>query len=143
VLPGGRVLATDIQPEMLAALQANVKERGIQNVETIRSSQEGTGLPDGAIDLALMVDVYHELADPQRFLADLRRALGPRGRVALVEFRAEDPRVPIRPEHRMTVAQVDAELAEGGFCPVERYDKLPWQHLLIFSPAGRCGCPPR
>jgi ubiquinone/menaquinone biosynthesis C-methylase UbiE len=140
VKPGGRVLATDLQPEMLAALERNMKERGIDNVVPVQSSQDATGLPDAGVDLALMVDVYHELADPQRFLAELRRALRPGGRVALVEFRAEDPKVPIRPEHRMTAAQVQAELAEARFCPVESYEELPWQHLLVFSVAGRCGC---
>ena len=132
--PRGKVYATDLQPEMLALLATNMRSRGIQNVVPVQSEQGKTGLPDGAIDLALMVDVYHELAQPQPFLAALRRALKPTGRLALVEFRAEDPRVPILAAHKMTAGQVIAELRAGGFKLVQREEFLPWQHLLIFQP---------
>ncbi len=134
VAPNGRIVATDIQPQMLADLERNVRARGLANVSTALSGDGETGLPSDAIDLALMVDVYHELSQPARFLADLRRALRPQGRLALVEFRAEDPKVPIRPEHRMTAAQATAEMAAAGFCLVGRDDTLPWQHLLVFEP---------
>lgn len=133
--PRGRVYATDLQPEMLALLESSMKERGITNVVAVRSGQDVTGLPDGAVDLALMVDVYHELAEPLRFLGAVRRALKPGGRLALVEFRAEDPEVPIRPEHKMTAEAVVRELKAGGFRLVQREEFLPWQHLLVFQPA--------
>ncbi len=128
----GKVYATDLQPEMLELLGAAVREAGLGNIEAVRSSDRSTGLPDASIDLALMVDVYHELAEPAPFMRDLRRALAPGGRVALVEFRGEDPSVPIKEEHKMTVAQVDAELAAYGLIRCERHDFLPWQHLLIY-----------
>ena len=131
--PRGKVYATDLQPEMLALLESSMKKRGITNVVAVRSGQEVTGLPDGAVDLALMVDVYHELAEPLRFLEAVRRALKPGGRLALVEFRAEDPEVPIRPEHKMTAEAVVRELKAGGFRLVQREEFLPWQHLLVFQ----------
>jgi len=131
--PRGKVYATDLQPEMLKLLAANLESRGIKNVVPVQSEQGKTGLPDGSIDLALMVDVYHELAEPQPFLGALRRALKPAGRLALVEFRGEDPAVPIRLEHKMTAEQVIAELREGGFKLVQRDEFLPWQHILIFQ----------
>lgn len=128
----GRVYATDLQPEMLELLRDRVDAAGLTNVEAVRSSDSGTGLPDATIDLALFVDVYHELADPAAFMRDLRRALAPRARVVLVEFRGEDPEVPIKEEHKMTVDQVDAELGAHGFERSERHDFLPWQHLLVY-----------
>lgn len=131
--PSGKVYATDLQPEMLERLRAAVAEAGVGDVEAVQSSDRATGLPAATIDLALMVDVYHELAEPAAFMADLRRALTPGGRLVLVEFRGEDPEVPIKEEHKMTVAQVDAELQAHGFVRVERHDFLPWQHLLIYA----------
>lgn len=140
VAPGGRVWATDIQEEMVSRLRANVEAAGLSNVTPVLTKPDETGLPDGQLDLVLMVDVFHELAEPERTLAALRRALAPGGRVALVEFRAEDPRVPIKEEHKMSVAQVDAELGAAGFVRVQRFDGLPWQHLLVYSlPAGDAG----
>jgi SAM-dependent methyltransferase len=132
----GKVYATDLQPEMLALLQTAVTAAGATNIEAVRSSDVATGLADASVDLALMVDVYHELADPAAFMRDLRRALAPGGRVVLVEFRGEDPEVPIKEEHKMTVAQVDAELQAHGFVRVERHDFLPWQHVLVYRLAA-------
>jgi len=135
VAPGGQVWATDIQREMVELLRANVEAEGLKNVTPVLTRPEETGLPDGQVDLVLMVDVFHELAEPEQMLAALRRALAPGGRVALVEFRAEDPRVPIKAEHKMSVAQADAELEAAGFARVQRFDGLPWQHLLIYAPS--------
>jgi ubiquinone/menaquinone biosynthesis C-methylase UbiE len=131
--PTGHVWATDIQREMVELLRANVEAEGLKNVTPVLTPPDETGLPDGQVDLVLMVDVFHELAEPERMLAALRRALAPGGRVALVEFRAEDPKVPIKEEHKMSVAQVDAELQAAGFVRVQRFDGLPWQHLLIYA----------
>ena len=131
--PAGRVYATDIQQEMLQMLRASLRERRIENVVPVLSGDAKTGLPPGAIDLALMVDVYHELSEPERFLEALKLALKPRGRLVLVEFRGEDPDVPIKEEHKMTAAQVIRELGAAGFALVERHEFLPWQHILIFA----------
>jgi protein-L-isoaspartate O-methyltransferase len=131
--PEGRVFATDIQEEMLSILRKNLRERSITNVIPILSGDESTGLPPRSIDLVLMVDVYHELSHPERFLEALKASLRPGARVALVEFRGEDPSVPIREEHKMTAEQVIRELSGSGFRLVERLEFLPWQHILIFA----------
>jgi SAM-dependent methyltransferase len=117
----------------LKMLRERVAAERLDNVETILAREDDPSLPAGACDLELLVDVYHELADPEAMLAALRRALAPGGRIALVEFRGEDPDVPIKPEHKMTKAQVLRELEPRGFRLVHSYDGLPWQHLLIFE----------
>lgn len=131
--PSGRVYATDIQLEMLTRLEQNVRQAGLTNVIAVHTTEDQTGLPAQAIDLVLMVDVFHELARPEAFLAALKPALKPGGRVALVEFRANDPAVPIKPEHAMTVEQVDKELGAAGYHRVGRFEGLPWQHLLLYA----------
>lgn len=133
VAPGGKVLAVDVQPEMLALLRDRVAAEGVSNIESILGRDDDPALPAGVCDLELLVDVYHELADPETMLAGLRTALAPNGRIALVEFRGEDDEVPIKPEHKMTKAQVRRELEPRGFRLVHEYDGLPWQHLLIFA----------
>jgi predicted methyltransferase len=130
----GRVLATDIQPEMLSRLRTNMEKAGIANIEPILSTPTDAKLPAGQLDLALMVDVYHELAQPEETMAQVRRALKPSGRLVLIEYRGEDPTVPIKPEHKMTLAQVRAELEPMGFQFQRVYDFLPRQHLIIFTP---------
>jgi ubiquinone/menaquinone biosynthesis C-methylase UbiE len=135
--PTGTVLATDVQPQMLRMLAENLKVAGVKNVRPIRASQSETGLPEGAVDLALMVDVYHECTDPETVLQGLRKALKPGGRLVLVEFRGEDPEVPIKPEHKMTVAQVRRELEPQAFTFKESLEFLPWQHVLIFEKPDR------
>ncbi len=133
VAPGGKVLAVDIQPEMLELLRARAQAAGVQNVEPVLATPEALGLADGVCDLELLVDVYHELAQPEPMIAQLRRALAPGGRLAIVEFRGEDPDVPIKPEHKLTRAQVLRELEPRGFRLAASYDGLPWQHLLVFE----------
>lgn len=130
--PRGRVLAVDLQPEMLALLHERVAAAGLRNVETITATESDPRLPEGACDLILLVDVYHELAWPEPMLAAFRRALAPAGRLALVEFRAEDPDVPIKRLHKMSKEQIDRELLPRGFRRVEGFDGLPWQHLVVF-----------
>jgi SAM-dependent methyltransferase len=90
-------------------------------------------LPPGSVDLVLLVDVYHEFSNPEEMLAAIRKSLKPTGRVALAEFRAEDPKVPIKPLHKMTKAQIMKEFPPNGFKLVEEFDKLPWQHLMFFQ----------
>lgn len=130
--PKGRVLAADLQPEMLTLLNKRAAAQGIENIQTLASTGTDPGFPRRSCDLILMVDVYHELDDPEAVLAGVRRALAPGGRLALVEFRAEDPRVPIKPEHKMTKAQMLGELAFNGLRFESEYDGLPWQHLVFF-----------
>ena len=132
--PQGRVLATDIQPEMLSRLRLNMKKADIGNIEPILCTPTDAKLPHGALDLALMVDVYHELAHPEGTMAQVRRALKPEGRLVLIEYRGEDPTVPIKPEHKMTLTQIREELEPLGFRIQETFDFLPRQHLIVLVP---------
>ena len=131
--PTGRVLAVDLQPEMLQMVGARAKKLGLTNIELVRSTPDDPRLPAGVVDLILMVDVYHELAAPQRVLRAMKTALSPRGRIAILEFRKEDPKVPIREEHKMSVQQAVQEFGAEGFELDRRVDSLPWQHLLVFK----------
>jgi len=130
--PQGRVYATDIQPEMLALIKKKIDARSPGNVELILGAETEARLPAAAIDMALMVDVYHELAQPQAFLRSLKTALRPDGRLVLIEFRKEDASVPIRAEHKMSVREARMELEAEGFRFDRVIDVLPWQHILIF-----------
>ncbi len=131
--PRGKVYATDIQPGMLDILRRRVAREGLTNVETVLGTPDDPKLPADTLDLALMVDVYHELEAPQVFVRRLRSALKKTGRLVLLEYRKEDPRVPIRPEHKMSVAQVKAELEPEGFRLVQVLNDLPWQHILVLN----------
>jgi ubiquinone/menaquinone biosynthesis C-methylase UbiE len=131
--PKGMVYATDVQTEMLRMLRENARAAGVANIKPVRCTQDDPGLPKAAIDLILMVDVYHECSDPEATLQGLRAALKPRGRLVLVEFRGEDPEVPIKPEHKMTLAQVRLEVEPQGFTFKESLEFLPWQHVIIFE----------
>jgi len=133
VLPEGRVLAVDVQPEMLARLEERMQAENVTNIRGILAGPADPRLEPGSCDLVLLVDVYHELGYPVEVLAAVRKALKPRGRLVLVEFRAEDPDVPIRPEHKMTRVQVERELAANGFRLARAYEDLPWQHMLFFA----------
>ncbi len=131
--PNGTVLATDVQPQMLSMLRDNAKTAGVKNIKPIRATQADVKLPESAVDLALMVDVYHEASNPEALLVGIKKALKPGGRLVLVEFRGEDPEVPIKPEHKMTLAQVRKELEPQGFRFVESLEFLPWQHIIVFE----------
>jgi ubiquinone/menaquinone biosynthesis C-methylase UbiE len=139
--PEGLVYATDVQPEMLRMLSDNLKTLGVKNVRPVRCTQSDTKLPDGKLDLALMVDVYHECPYPETLLKGVRKALKPGGRLVLVEFRGEDPDVPIKPEHKMTFAQVRREVEPQGFQFKEKFDFLPWQHIIVFVKPPSTGKP--
>jgi ubiquinone/menaquinone biosynthesis C-methylase UbiE len=136
VAPGGIVYATDIQPEMLALLDKRLKRERVAGVVPVLATLDDPRLPDAALDLILMVDVYHELSRPQQMLRQLKRALKPDGRLVLIEFRKEDPSVPIRFEHKMSVAEAELELEAEGFRLARVSDVLPWQHVLIFDTAA-------
>lgn len=129
----GKVYANDIQPEMLQILRKRMKEAGLVNIEPVLGTPEDPKLPKGALDLELLVDVYHEFSHPREMLRKLRESLKPDGRLAMLEFRGEDPDLPIRPEHKMTVKQVLAEVQPEGFRLVRRSEILPRQHILIFQ----------
>jgi SAM-dependent methyltransferase len=131
--PEGKVFATDIQPGMIRLLKENIAKAGIKNIEPVLVKSGETGVPDGAIDLALMVDVYHELSQPQEMLRAISKALRPTGRLVLIEFREEDPAVPIRAEHKMSVKTVRVELEAEGYVLDQSIPGLPWQHLLVFK----------
>ena len=129
----GVVYATDIQPGMIELLDKRVKSAKLANVRTILGAVDDPRLPPGAIDMALMVDVYHELSQPQAMLRRIQESLKPGGRLILLEYRKEDPSIPIRPEHKMSVAEAKLELEAEGFKLARVDDGLPRQHVLIFT----------
>ena len=131
--PKGTVLATDLQPEMLQMLRQNAQAAGVTNIKPLLATQKDTRLPEGKVDLILMVDVYHECTDPDTILQDMKKALRPGGRLVLVEFRGEDPAVPIKPEHKMTLKQVRREVEPHGLTFKNSLEFLPWQHVIIFE----------
>jgi len=133
IVPGGRVLAVDIQPEMLTLLTNKMATLGITNVVPILGSVSDPALPPGSVDLAILVDVYHEFAYPREMMLGICRALRPNGRVVFVEFRGEDPGVPIKPLHKMTEAQVRKEMSALPLRWVKTSEALPWQHLIVFA----------
>jgi ubiquinone/menaquinone biosynthesis C-methylase UbiE len=128
----GAVYATDIQAGMVQLLRKRVEKRKLANVNVVLGSYDDPNLPAACCDMVLLVDVYHEFSQPQQMLRKLKDALKPGGRLVLLEFRKEDPTIPIRPEHKMSVAEVRAEVEPEGY----RFDRalpgLPWQHILIF-----------
>lgn len=128
--PTGRVFATDLQPEMLALLKK--RAAGLANVVPTLATPDDARLPRGEVDLVLMVDVYHELPRPKETLAQIRAALRPGGRLALVEYRGEDPRVAIKEEHKMTLAQIRRELEANGFVFAGSDESLPDQRIVQF-----------
>ena len=131
--PSGRVYATDIQPGMIELLNRRVAGEGLTNVTTILGTMEDPKLPPRSIDLAIMVDVYHELQQPQLFLQRLKETFKPGGRLVLLEFRKEDPNVPILEVHKMSVAEVKAELEAEGFALERVINVLPWQHIIVLG----------
>jgi ubiquinone/menaquinone biosynthesis C-methylase UbiE len=130
--PKGLVYATDIQKRMIALLNYELKKRKIDNVRTILGTASDPNLPRDSIDIALLVDVYHEFKYPETMVSKLRQALRNDGKLVLVEYRGEDPNVPIKLEHKMTVQQVLKEILPMGFRLKTKLDFLPWQHLFIF-----------
>lgn len=132
--PTGKVYAVDIQPEMLDMLRKRMAAARLANIVPILGTESDPKLPRDRFDLVLLVDVYHEFSRPEAMLAAIRRSLRPGGQVALAEFRAEDPNVPIRPEHKMSKAQILREFGANRFQMVRQFDGLPWQHLMFFQP---------
>ena len=131
-----KVYATDLQPEMLRMLDARLTQAHVQNVQLERATEHDAALPADCCDLVLLVDVYHELSDPPAVMAGIHKALHPSGRLVLVEYRAEDPRVHIKPEHKMTLAQIKKELEPMGFQFLDALEFLPDQHVVELTPVG-------
>jgi ubiquinone/menaquinone biosynthesis C-methylase UbiE len=130
---GGRVYATDIQPEMITLLERRVAAERIANVTPVLGLVDDPKLPDGAVDLELLVDVYHEFSEPQKMLRGLRKALKPGGRLVLLEYRKEDPSIPILELHKMTVAVAKQEVEAEGFELTRVDERLPRQHIFVFT----------
>ena len=135
--PTGKVYAVDVQPEMIVLLNERAAEKGITSIQTIIGEYHDPKLPPNSCDLILLVDVYHEFSHPEPMLTGMKKALKPGGVICLVEFRAEDDTVPIKPEHKMTKAQIHKEMTANGLKLVREFDGLPWQHMMFFGLADQ------
>ena len=131
----GTVFANDLQPQMLEMLRRRLEKEKIANVTLVQGTVDDPKLPAASVDLEIMVDVYHEFSQPQAMLRGLRQALKPGGRLVLLEYRKEDPSIPIRLEHKMTVAEAKMEVEAEGFTLSKVDESLPRQHILIFTVA--------
>ena len=132
VMPGGKIIALDLQPEMVNILQTGVNLSGLKQIVVKLGAIDDIKLPKNSIDMAIMVDVYHELAFPYEVMSSIMLALKPRGRLVFVEYKAEDIRVPIKPLHKMSEAQIKRE---AGVFPLDwerTVSTLPWQHVVVF-----------
>jgi ubiquinone/menaquinone biosynthesis C-methylase UbiE len=132
-VPQGQVIGEDIQPEMIALMKTNIAQAGLTNVHPLLGTTENPNLPPGSVDKVLMVDAYHEFDMPKEMMQGIIRGLKPDGQVVFVEYRGEDPSVPILPHHKMTVAQLSAEMGAVGLHLVRSYEDLPWQHVLFYG----------
>jgi ubiquinone/menaquinone biosynthesis C-methylase UbiE len=132
-VPQGQVIGEDIQPEMIDLMKANITQAGLGNVHPLLGTTEDPHLPPGSVDKVLMVDAYHEFDMPKEMMQGIVRGLKPDGQVVFVEYRGEDPSVPILPHHKMTVAQLSTEMSAVGLHLVRDYEDLPWQHVLFYG----------
>lgn len=135
LVPQGKVLAVDIQPEMIAYLKENKAQNKAPNVEPVLSTKQNPNLPPNSVDLVLIVDAYHEFDHPREMMQAVRNSLTPTGRLALVEYRAEDVNVPIKRIHKMSIEQARKEMAAVGLEFIESVETLPQQHLMFFRRA--------
>jgi ubiquinone/menaquinone biosynthesis C-methylase UbiE len=135
ILPNGYVIGVDVQDEMLLRLQDNARQKGVSNIVPIKGSQKAPSLAPRSVDLAIMVDVYHEFEFPYEMMQEISRAMKPGGRIVLVEYRMEDPTVPIKLVHKMSQRQAKAEVEQPEFNMkwTETIDVLPRQHILVFT----------
>jgi FkbM family methyltransferase len=128
----GKVFAVDVEPEMIAYLNARIKQEKLNRIVPVLSTEQKVSLPENTIDMMLLVDVYHEFSFPYEMALSMRAALKPGGKLVLVEFRAEDPAVPIKTIHKMSEAQAIKEFKAAGFAFDKNIDNLPWQHCMVF-----------
>lgn len=133
LVPDGKVIAEDIQPEMIEFIEGKKKLKNVANVETLLGTIEDTKLPAGEVDLVILVDAYHEFSHPREMMESVVRGLRPGGRVILLEYRGEDPSINIKPLHKMTVKQVRGEMEAVGLEFSEVREFLPIQHFLVFK----------
>ena len=131
--PTGKVYANDIQPQMLSMLRQRLDKEKIANVELVLGGYDDPKLPANTVDLILMVDVYHEFSEPQKMLRRMRDSLKTGARLVLLEYRKEDPSIPIRPDHKMSVAEAKMEVEAEGFTLSSVDERLPRQHILVFT----------
>lgn len=129
----GKVYAVEVQDEFISYLNNEKKRLHVNNVQVVKGTDHSPNLPDTSIDLAIMVDVYHELEYPQEMLQSIRKALRPSGKLLLLEYRAEDPAIAIKELHKMSVIQVNKELEANGFKLAQRLEFLPIQHYLLYE----------
>jgi ubiquinone/menaquinone biosynthesis C-methylase UbiE len=129
----GKVLAVDIQKEMLDIIRTRAKARRVSNIELVLGTETDPKLPDESVDLILLVDVYHEFSYPWEMTRAMVRSLKPGGKIVFVEFRLEDRNVPIKLVHKMTQKQVIKEMAPHPLAHVKTLDILPWQHIILFE----------
>ena len=133
LVPRGEVIGVDIQPEMLRMLRERARVTRVKNIDLVLGTLSDPKLPTGKVDLVFCVDAYHEFSHPEKMLRAIRKSLSKNGRLALVEFREEDPLVPIKPLHKMSKRQILKELVPNGFKLVGQFDGLPWQHVMFFG----------
>ncbi len=129
----GKVFAVDVEPEMIAYLNARIKQEKLSHIVPVLSTEKNVALPENTVDIILLVDVYHEFSFPYEMALSMRSALKPGGKLVLVEFRAEDPTVPIKNIHKMSEKQSVKELKAAGFIFEKNMDNLPWQHCMVFT----------
>jgi len=133
--PEGKLFAVEIQDAMIRTLEQRAQDQHLDNVTVVKGDTTSPNLPDNSVDLAMMVDVYHELSYPLEMMTAIKKALRDNGRLLLVEYKGEDPDVAIRPLHKMTIKQVNKEMALAGFVLVEKDESLPIQHYLLYKKA--------
>lgn len=129
----GKVFAVDVEPEMIAYLNKRIKQEKLLRIVPVLSTEQKVSLADNTIDMMLLVDVYHEFSYPYEMALSMRSALKPGGKLVLVEFRSEDPTVPIKTIHKMSKAQAIKEFKAAGFAFDKNIDNLPWQHCMVFT----------
>jgi ubiquinone/menaquinone biosynthesis C-methylase UbiE len=129
----GKVFAVDVEPEMIAYLKERIKQEKLSRIVPILSTEQKLSLPENTVDMMLLVDVYHEFSHPYEMALSIRAALKPGGKLVLVEFRSEDPKVPIKTIHKMSLVQAIKEFKAAGFTFDKNIDNLPWQHCIVFT----------
>jgi len=137
IVKQGKVFAVDIQPEMLSVIEKRKGQLKVDNVVALRGSETEANLPENSVDVALLVDVYHEFSFPGEMMLSVVKALKPGGRVVQIEYRGEDPNVPIKRLHKMTVSQCRKEMAAAGLVWKETKDFLPQQHFIVYEKPAR------